>query len=150
MKNGGDKAKEQSFAKTAANYLISDVSGLMASDESLELNSVNAMMFAKLIMMVEENKITSRVAKDLLKEVVFEGADPEIIAQERGILQDNSSEKLTAIIEEVIAANESVVADYKGGKEAALQFLVGQGMKLSKGSANPATLADLFKSRLSA
>lgn len=148
MENGGDKAKEQSFAKTAANYLISDVSGLMANDESLELNSTNAMMFSKLIMMVEESKITSRVAKDLLKEVVFEGADPEIIAQERGILQDNSSEKLNAIIEEVVAANESVVADYKGGKEAALQFLVGQGMKLSKGSANPATLADLFKSRL--
>lgn len=148
MKNSGDKAKEQSFVKTAANYLISDVVGLIASDESLELNSINAMSFSKLIMMVGDNSITSRVAKDLLKEVVFEGVDPEKIAEERGILQDNSSEKLAAIIEEVIVANESVVNDYKSGKEAALQFLVGQGMKLSKGSANPATLAELFKAQL--
>jgi aspartyl-tRNA(Asn)/glutamyl-tRNA(Gln) amidotransferase subunit B len=148
MKVSGDETKQQSFAKTAANYLISDVAGLMAGDESLNLNSTNAIMFAKLIVMVEEGKITSRVAKDLLKEVVFEGVDPEIIAKERGILQDNSSEKLAAIIEEVVSVNYSVVTDYKNGKEAALQFLVGQGMKLSRGSANPATLAELFKSRL--
>lgn len=141
--------KEGDFVKTAANYLISDVVGLMSNDDSLVLNSTNAMMFSRLIMMVEEGKITSRVAKDLLKEVVFEGSDPEIIALERGILQDNSSDKLAAIIEEVVAANESVVTDYKNGKEAALQFLVGQGMKLSKGSANPTVLSELFKARLS-
>lgn len=147
----GQNAKEantKSFVKTAANYLISDVSGLMASDESLELDSTNAMMFSRLIVMVEEGKITSRVAKDLLKEVVFEGVDPEKIANERGILQDNSSDKLASIIDEVVAANESVANDYRNGKEVALQFLVGQGMKLSKGSANPTALSLLFKAKL--
>ncbi|MEX2341192.1 MAG: Asp-tRNA(Asn)/Glu-tRNA(Gln) amidotransferase subunit GatB [Candidatus Paceibacterota bacterium] len=149
MSSNPEKTKGKKFIKTAANYLISDVSGLMANNDNLELNSTNAIMFARLILMVEEKKITSRVAKDLLEEIVFTGSDPEKMAEERGIMQDDSSERLIAVVEEVISANEPVVGDYKNGKEAALQFLVGQGMKLSKGSANPTTLAELFKERLS-
>lgn len=146
-----DAAREagNDFARTAANYLTSDIAGLRAAETGLRLDSANAILFARLILMVNRGEITSRVAKDLLREVVFDSADPEKIAKERGLLQDNSTDTLSAVVEEVVAANEAVVADYRSGKEAALQYLVGQGMKATKGAANPGTLARLFKERLS-
>ncbi len=128
-----------------ANYLTSDIVSLLQGDDSTSLNSSNAMNFAKLIDMVAESKITSRVAKDLLSEVVFEGVDPEKIAEEKGLLQTNSTEDLLPIVEKIVADNPTVVDEYRAGKEAVLQFLLGQGMKATKGSANPATLGELLK-----
>ena len=74
--------------------------------------------------------------------------DPEKLATERGLMQTNATETLLPIIDKVIAANDNVVADFKAGKEAALQFLVGQVMKETKGSANPKVVADLLKENL--
>jgi len=95
--------------------------------------------------MVHEKKITSRIAKDILAEVVIQGMDPEQIVIERGLLQDDSKDSLGGIVAEVVAQNPAVADDYRNGKEAAMQFLVGQGMKLSKGTANPTLLAEILK-----
>lgn len=130
------------------NYLLSDVAGLRAADGSLILNSANAMNFRSLITMVKERQINSRAAKDLLKEVVFDGIDPEKAAQDKGLLQNTSATFMDEVVEAVIKANESVVTDVKAGKESALQFLVGQGMKASKGSADPQMLLEAFKRRI--
>ena len=65
-----------------------------------------------------------------------------------GLIQKSDTAALTKMAQEVISANEKVVAEYKAGKEASLQFLVGQAMKISKGSGNPKLLADLFKEML--
>jgi aspartyl-tRNA(Asn)/glutamyl-tRNA(Gln) amidotransferase subunit B len=72
-----------------------------------------------------------------------------IIAQEKGFLQKSDAGELESMVKEIIAKNSGVVADYKAGKSAALQFLIGQGMKLSKGSANPEVLKEVFLSLLS-
>ena len=138
-----------SQSKLAANYLTSDISGLMQADASLKLEADKAPAFSKLIGMVEANKINSRVAKDLLLQVVFEGLDPESLAEEKGLLQDNSADSLAKVVEEVLAANPTVAAEFKAGKEASLQFLVGQGMKATRGAANPALLSDLIRQKLS-
>ena len=63
-------------------------------------------------------------------------------------LQQSDEGALAVIVEKVLRDNPTVAADYKAGKEAALQFLVGQGMKLSRGSANPGILAELVKKAL--
>ena len=63
-------------------------------------------------------------------------------------MQKSDEEELMAVVKKVMDANPKVVADYKSGKEAALQFLVGQGMKVTKGSANPAVLGRIIKSLL--
>lgn len=138
---------EQSYAPLVANYFTTDVLSLV-DDNAQSLESAHPGMFAVLIKLVSENKITSRVAKDLLPESVFEGKNPEDMAQERGLLQQNSEDALLSIVETVIAENPQVVVEYKGGKEASIQFLVGQGMKLSKGSANPALLLELLRRKL--
>lgn len=130
-------------AKLMGNYLTTDILPLLDSENTWE--RANHQMFAALILMILEDKITSRVAKDLLKEVVFEGKDPLTLATERGLLQNTSSETLLPMVKEIIASNMKVVEEYKAGKETSLQFLVGQGMKLSKGSANPKILLELIK-----
>lgn len=149
LSEGIRTGSDEGFARIAANYLTSDIAGLRTADSSLVLDSVNAIGFAKLIDMTQKGEITSRVAKDLLTEVVFEGSDPEKIAKEKGLLQSNSSDDLLPIVDTVISENPAVVEEYRNGKEPALQFLVGQGMRLSRGSANPGVLAELLKKQIS-
>jgi aspartyl-tRNA(Asn)/glutamyl-tRNA(Gln) amidotransferase subunit B len=131
--------------KLAANYLLSDVLALLSADQQLKLSPTN---FAKLIVMVKNAKINSRVAKDLLLEIVESDDDPEVLAAERGLLQSSDPAALLPIVTEVLADNASVVAEYYAGKETSLQYLVGQGMKKSRGTANPGLLADLLRQQL--
>jgi aspartyl-tRNA(Asn)/glutamyl-tRNA(Gln) amidotransferase subunit B len=98
--------------------------------------------------MLKSNDINSRIAKDLLPEL-FGGSDsPKAIATKRNLLQISDSAALEEVVGEIIKANPLVVAEYKAGKEASIQFFVGQGMKATRGSANPAMLLDAFKKAL--
>jgi len=129
--------------KLMANYFTSDVMNLLDADHALP--DANAAHFATLISMVAEKQITSRVAKDLLLEVVFEGAEPLKLAESRNLLQRNEESYLIEVVEKILSEQKTVAEEYQGGKESALMFLVGQGMKATQGSANPAALTELFK-----
>ncbi len=131
-------------ALLAANYLITDVVPLLATNTK-PVRELGVNEFIELLMMVDEGLINSRIAKDLLPEALFESLSPKVIAAERGLLQVNDDSQLEGIIVELLSANPDAVAEYKAGKESTLQFLVGQGMKLSRGSANPQRLAELIK-----
>ena len=133
--------------KNAANYLTSDVLSEMSlkPEEKLLLSGEH---FAELMQMVSDNEINSRVAKDILKETLFADASPRKIASERGLLQSSDPTELLVIIDAILSENAAVVAEYYAGKEASLQFMVGQGMKKSRGTANPALLLELLKKRL--
>jgi aspartyl-tRNA(Asn)/glutamyl-tRNA(Gln) amidotransferase subunit B len=135
------------LVRLSANYLVTD---LLPRIESIDvLATASTENFAALMVMLKDGKITSRVGKDILLEVAIEGKDPLAIATERGLLQNNSEEGLKEIIATVIRDNPTVVAEYKAGKEASIQFLIGQGMKLSKGSANPKVLLEMLQKNLS-
>ncbi len=125
------------------NYITSDIVGLTKG--SPLLGSINAESFAKLITMISENKLSSRGAKDTLAIMYAEGGEPETIAKEKGFIQTNDEGALKEMVAKIIVENPTVVAEYKAGKIAVLQFFLGQGMKLSKGSANPETLKKLFE-----
>ena len=77
-----------------------------------------------------------------------EGGDPEQIAKKMGLLQKHDEGELGKIVDQVISENPKVWQEYKNGKAASLQYLIGQGMKLSKGSANPSLLSKLFREAL--
>jgi aspartyl-tRNA(Asn)/glutamyl-tRNA(Gln) amidotransferase subunit B len=126
--------KEPKLVLLAANYIANDIAG-----ERLDTESNIASLFATLIRMNEEGKLSSRATKDILP-YVLRGEDPEQVAKEKGLIQQHDESALAVIAQKVIGANPAVVADYKAGKEAAMQFLIGQGMKESKGSANPGAL----------
>ncbi len=137
---------DKKLIKLASNYISSDLIGLVNKEgEYWQKNPISDKSFAALIKMVGENKINSRAAKDILAIMYREGGEPQKIAEEKDLLQKNDEGELKKIIEKIIADNEKVVADYKAGKETALQFLIGQGMKATKGAANPEVLKDLFK-----
>ena len=76
------------------------------------------------------------------------GESPEVIATREGLFQKNDESAIQAIIDEVIKANPAVVEEYKAGKESSIQFLIGQGMRLSKGSANPGLLKQMLEKAL--
>jgi len=134
---------------TAANYITSDLSGLMLNGGiSVDNLKINPEMFAKLVAMAGKGDISSRGAKDVLKIMFEQGGDPEKIVEEKGLTQTSDDSFLKNIVDEIVKNNPIVAEEYKNGKENALQFLVGQGMKLSKGKANPGVLQKLLKEKL--
>jgi aspartyl-tRNA(Asn)/glutamyl-tRNA(Gln) amidotransferase subunit B len=139
--------EKEDVLQLGANYIVTDL--LPAALKKEKPAEWHADRFATLMRMLGEKKITSRIAKDLLSEAVFEGIDPAEAVLERGLLQNDSKEAIIEIVAEVIAQNPAVADDYRGGKASALQFLVGQGMKLSKGTANPTLLAEILQEQLS-
>lgn len=129
--------------KNAGNYITSDVLGLLSQDQSLALEENSASRMADLMNTVARGEITSRVAKDILKKVVFEGENPSEIISSLGLKKSSESD-LRAVVEQVLKEHAQVVLEYKGGKDSVLQFLVGQGMRLSKGAADPSVMKELL------
>lgn len=103
---------------------------------------------ASLIALVEGRTINSTVAKEVFEAMFEEDVDPDKYVEEKGLKTVNDEGELRRVVEEVIAANPQSVADYRGGKERALGFLVGQTMKAMKGKADPASVNSLLKELL--
>jgi aspartyl-tRNA(Asn)/glutamyl-tRNA(Gln) amidotransferase subunit B len=138
--------KDPVTRQIASNYIISDLLGMTKKDPSLTFPK--AEHFAELIGMVSGDVVTSRGAKDILLMMARESAQPSVLAKAHGLLQEHNEAALLPVIEAVLAEHEKIALDYKGGKETALQALVGMVMKASKGSANPALAAKLLKEKL--
>jgi aspartyl-tRNA(Asn)/glutamyl-tRNA(Gln) amidotransferase subunit B len=138
----------------AVNYLTSDLAGLVKNDESVVFETVDistkipAKSFSALVTMASDGVISSRATKDILKVLYEKGGDPEELANKMGLMQKSDEGELTSIVQTIIDANSNVVAEYKGGKISVIQFLVGQGMKATKGSGNPAVLKSIFEKLL--
>lgn len=135
----------------SANYITSD---LQSHRKDAPLVTVERALndpagFAEIIKMVSDGSLSSRGAKDLLLAWFTEGGSPSAIAKERGMIQQNDEGALVTIVKEVINAHPGPVSEFKAGKEASIQFLVGQAMKASKGAGNPKKLQELLRTELS-
>ncbi|OGL90978.1 glutaminyl-tRNA synthase (glutamine-hydrolyzing) subunit B [Candidatus Uhrbacteria bacterium RIFCSPLOWO2_12_FULL_46_10] len=104
--------------------------------------------FAEFLTIVYQNKINSSAAQVLLREMFLTGKDPSAVLEEKDLKQIDDSASLDAVVERVISLNPGPANDYKKGKENALQYLVGQAMKETKGKANPQKLQELFRNQL--
>ncbi len=132
------------------NYLSSDVRGLEADrGMTISQSKLVTLHIAQIVSLIGDEKISSRVAKDILARSFDEGVSPEEIVQQEGLLQVSSENELENVVKEVIDVNDKVWYDYKSGKENALQFLIGQVMAKTKGKANPAVVRELFKKMIS-
>lgn len=128
----------------AANYVISDLAGWYAKHGGEEYEHVTPEAFVALIRMVVGGSLSSRGAKDVLAVMAERGGDPQTIARESGLEQVSDPEALRAAIRSVLKEHANVLAEYKAGKEASLQFLIGQGMKATKGAGNPAIIRSII------
>jgi len=128
------------------NYITSDAKGLEADRKvPLALSKLTPAHIADIILLIEKGSISSRVAKDILAQSFDTGIGPEDALAEQNLGQISDESELGAVIDKVIDENNSVWYNYKEGKENALQFLIGQVMKETKGRANPTTIIELFK-----
>ena len=147
----GDFSGDAKRIKLASNYLISDLLGLVKKEPTQwQTAPIAHGAFASLITMIAENKIGSRAAKDILA-IMFSDShavDPLKIAEEKGLLQKTDEGELKKIVENIVTENPKVAADYRAGKQAALQFLVGQAMKATRGTAKPDVLVKIFTEQL--
>lgn len=126
----------------AVNLLVTDVRGKNpATDEIKNLNGT----FTTIASLYVAGTLSSASAKIVVGEVLNTGVSAEQIIADKGLAQVNDSEALQTAIKAVIDANPNVVSDYKAGKEVALQFLVGQTMKQTRGAGNPGRISELLK-----
>jgi aspartyl-tRNA(Asn)/glutamyl-tRNA(Gln) amidotransferase subunit B len=133
---------------TVYNYLTSDLRGLMnQTGVAFADVKMRPEHLASLAVLIEQKKITSRQAKDMLAKMFETGADPEEIMESENIGIGDSDE-VEAVVFAVIAENEAAVADYKKGKVASLQFLIGKAMGRLKGRARPDMLKEIFEKNL--
>lgn len=104
--------------------------------------------FVKLVKMRNENKISNLAVQSILEELIKNAGDPEEIAKREGLIQENDESKLLDIVRTVIKNHPEIVKEYRAGKTASLQYLIGQGMKETKGSANPKILKEIFEKEI--
>lgn len=139
------------LVKLAVNYLTSDLQSILKETEdakSLDELKITPDNFAQLISFLYEQKITSRIAKDVLKIMSETGKNPVDIIKEQGLSQTDDESVIVELVDKIIVENPGVVKDYKEGKESSIQFFIGQGMKATKGSVNPIIFKEILRKRL--
>ena len=133
----------------AANYVVSDLAGVYAKSGTEDYTALDPKAFAKLIRLVDSHELSSRGAKDTLLILVEHGGDPESIAREHNLIQVHDTGILKEAIKKVLTEEEKAVAEYRAGKEASLQYLIGKSMKATRGAGNPTLLRELIVAELS-
>jgi aspartyl-tRNA(Asn)/glutamyl-tRNA(Gln) amidotransferase subunit B len=138
--------------KLAANWLMGEVSRrLNAEARAIEASPVLPQTLASLIVRIADGTISNNGAKQVFDALWSgEGTQVDALIEAKGLKQMSDSGALEAIVDEVLAANQKSVDEYRAGKEKAFNALVGQVMKASKGKANPAQASELLKRKLSA
>lgn len=137
-------------AKLTANWLLSEVVRLLkANDTTVEDGPLAPAALANLLDLLDKERITGKQAKEVLDEAYASGEMPDVIVTKKGIKPPISDQgALESIIEDVIAKNAKVANDYRSGKTNALQWLVGQVMKQTRGQAKADIVQKILKSKL--
>ena len=140
-------------AKAAANWMMGDVSSTL-NREGVELDAspVSAAQLALLLKRIADGTISNKAGKEVFAAMWEAKSDDvnlaDIVIEQKGLKQISDTGALEAIVDEVLAANTKSVEQYRAGKEAAINALIGQTMKASKGKANPAQVTELLKKKL--
>jgi aspartyl-tRNA(Asn)/glutamyl-tRNA(Gln) amidotransferase subunit B len=142
-------ARQAKNPKAVANWVINNLRAKISeSKTSLAELKFKPEAIVELVGLVENKTISGSAAQQVFGEMFETGKAPTSIVQEKGLAQVSDTSAIEKFCDEVIAANPGPVADFKGGKVAALNFLKGQVMKLSKGKANPAVAGEMLERKL--
>src|SRR6266478_909234 len=142
-------AKKAKNPKSVANWVINNLRAKMTeAHTTLEDLKFKPAAIPDLIELVDGGKISTRIAQEVFAEMFASGTAPGEIVAQKGLGQVSDTGAIEKFCDEAIAANPGPAADYKAGKAAALNFLKGQVMKLSKGKANPAVVGEILERKL--
>ena len=136
--------------KLVANWLMGEVSRrLNAEEKGIEQSPVGAVALAALIGRIADGTISNNGAKQVFEALWSgEGTEVDTLIEAKGLKTMSDTGELERILDEVLAANQKSVDEFRAGKEKAFNALVGQAMKATKGKANPAQVNELLKKKL--
>ena len=136
--------------KLASNWVMGELSKRLNADEkTIELSSVSSQQLAQLISRIADNTVSNNAAKQVFDAIWNgEGTDVDAIIGAKGLKQMSDAGELEKIIDEVLATNAKNVEEIKAGNTKAMNALVGQAMKATKGKANPAQVNEILKKKL--
>jgi aspartyl-tRNA(Asn)/glutamyl-tRNA(Gln) amidotransferase subunit B len=137
--------------KLIANWIMGEISRrLNAEDRAIDAAPVGAELLAKLIARISDGTISNNAAKQVFESLWSgEATDVDAVIEAKGLKQVSDTGAIEAILDEVLAANQKSVDEFRAGKDKAFNALVGQAMKATKGKANPALVNELLKKKLS-
>ncbi len=137
-------------AKACANWVMGELAARLNKAElDITASPVSATQLAGLVQRIADNTISNAIAKKVFEALWNkEGESADAIIEAQGLKQVTDTGAIEAIIDEVLAANQKSVEEFRAGKEKAFNALVGQCMKASKGKANPAQVNELLKKKL--
>lgn len=136
--------------KLVANWVMGEISKrLNASGAEIDTAPVGPELLARLIARISDGTISNNAAKHVFEALWSgESADVDAVIEAKGLKQVSDTGAIEAILDEVLAANQKSVDEYRAGKDKAFNALVGQAMKATKGKANPALVNELLKKKL--
>jgi aspartyl-tRNA(Asn)/glutamyl-tRNA(Gln) amidotransferase subunit B len=135
--------------KAAANWVMGDLMGMLnAEGKEISQSPVSASSLGELIGLIIKGEVSGKMAKEIFAKMFTTGDSPRAIIEREGLKQISDTGALEAIVSQVIDANPKQVEQYRGGKAAVLNFLVGQVMKATRGQANTALAGELLKKKL--
>jgi aspartyl-tRNA(Asn)/glutamyl-tRNA(Gln) amidotransferase subunit B len=136
-------------AKQAANWLNSELLGALNKvGKGLEDSPVSPEAGAELLALIGKSTISGSIAKQVLETMIATGDSASAIVEREGLKQESDSGAIEAAVDQVLAANQDKVEQYRGGKQALFGFFVGQTMKAMQGKANPQVVNELLKAKL--
>jgi aspartyl-tRNA(Asn)/glutamyl-tRNA(Gln) amidotransferase subunit B len=137
-------------AKPVANWVMGELSARL-NKEGLEIGAapLSAQQLAGIVRRIADNTISNKIARDVFEALwAGEGRDADAVIEAKGWKQITDNDAIVTLVDEVLAANQKSVEEYRAGKEKAFNALVGQAMKATKGKANPQQVTDLLKKKL--
>ncbi len=143
-------AQASGQAKMASNWVMGEVSRRLNNEEKGIADApVSAAQLAALLQRIADGTVSNNAAKQVMDALwTGEGAEVDAVIEAKGLKQVSDSGAIEKIIDEVMAANAEMVAQFRAGKDKAFNALVGQAMKASKGKANPQQVNDLLRQKL--
>ena len=141
--------KTHQNAKALANWIMVELLALLnAEGKEITQSPISADHLAKLVMLIDNNTISGKIAKKVFEEMAATGKAPETIVEEKGLVQITDADAIGDAVDAVIAANPKQADEYKGGKTKVIGFFVGQVTKATRGKANPQMVNEMLKSKL--
>lgn len=143
------KEKSPRTYKLISNWLMTEVLRIL-SERNIRINELglNPKHIAEIVDYLAEDKISSRIAKDIFPEVLQNGTSPAKIIEERKLVQISDTSALEQIIDDVLSSNQDSIEKYKSGRKNVFGFFVGQVMQKMQGKANPKLVTEILQKKL--
>jgi aspartyl-tRNA(Asn)/glutamyl-tRNA(Gln) amidotransferase subunit B len=135
--------------KAASNWIMVELMAqLNVANKTIIESKITPAHLRAMLELMDKGTISGKIAKTVFEEMFVSGKMPDIVVKEKGLVQISDEGAIAKVIEEVLAANAKSVEEYKAGKTAAMNFLLGQVMKKTQGKANPGVVNKILKEKL--